>query len=291
MGGILTQKLVDKNVEVHIISRSLSRTNPGKDNYSIISGDLNNAQIIGSIEDAYDAVIYLTGISARETLLAPEQTLEINAIAPQKLLRHLANRGLNSFVYVSTQHVETLLDGSMHKSNSGPGLQLYAASKLVGEILLNRAIEDNSFILSTLRLPNCFGLPNLKYGADTDLAINDFCRQAATNSVIKLRAPDNQVRKFCVAETVINVMANLVAPDLFNEPYETVEKDSFSCGVMDIAKIVCVISKGLTKKNCALIVRDEIQEFEEPEVLETIERIPDRFTREVEHLIEYYMVR
>ena len=87
------------------------------------------------------------------------------------------------------------------------------------------------------------------------------------------------------------MIANLVAPDLFNESYGTPEKDSFSCGVLDMAKIICVISKGVTKKYCALTLRDEIQEFDKPEVFETIERMPDRFTSEVEHLIEYYMVQ
>jgi nucleoside-diphosphate-sugar epimerase len=291
LGGILTQKLVDKNVEVHIVSRSLSRTNLCGENYSIINGDLTKTEIIEGIANTYDAVVYLTGISARETLLEPEQTLEINAIAPQRLLKHLANSGLNSFVYVSTQHVEKLLDGSMNKSNGGPGLQLYAISKLAGEIALNQTTTKSSLTLRTLRLPNCFGLPNLKYGVDTDLAINDFCRQAAGNSVIKLRAPDNQVRKFCVAETVIDVIANMIAPDFFAEPYETPEKNSFSCGVLDIAKIVCTISKAVTEMTCSLIVRDEILEYDDLEILETIERIPDRFISEVERLIKLYMVR
>ena len=289
LGGILTQKLVEKDIEVHVISRTKDTISPLALNYLKIGVDLTKANRFEKIKTSYDAVVYLAGISARDALVSPKQTMEINTLVPQELLTHLAEKDLRNYIYLSTQHVDALADGSMKQSHAGPGLQLYAASKLAGEILLNEANEPGETALTNIRLPNCFGLPNMKFGSDTEVAINDFCRQAARTSAIHLHAPDDQIRTFCVAESVIDRITHIVAPDLFSDEHESLMDAQFSCDVIEIAKVVCTISTKVKNQECIVRIRDENLEIDELAIMDSIKKIPGRFISEVQHLVEHYL--
>jgi len=289
LGGILTQKLLEKDIEVHVLSRTTNEISHSGDKYSRINIDLTNAESLKKIEHSYDAVVYLAGISARDALVSPDQTIAINTLAPQKLLTYLAPNGLRTFVYVSTQHVDALIDGSMQENHAGPGLQLYAASKMAGEILLNQAKEPHITALTHIRLPNCFGLPNTKYGSDTEVAINDFCRQAARTSVIHLRAPDNQIRKFCIAESMLDKIAHIVAVDSFEDKSQSPLDAQYSSGVIDIAKVVCAISTKVTDRECVVRLIDENLKVDEDKTADLVRKIPGHFALEIERLVEHYL--
>ena len=289
LGGILTQKLLEKDIEVHVLSRSTNEINHSGDTYSRINVDLTNPESFKRIEHSYDAVVYLAGISARDALVSPDQTIGINTLVPQKLLIYLAPNALRTFVYVSTQHVDALVDGSLQENHAGPGLQLYAASKMAGEILLNQATEPHKTSLTHIRLPNCFGIPNTKYGSDTEVAINDFCRQAARTSVIHLRAPDNQIRKFCIAESMLDKIAHIVAPDSFEDKSQSLLDAQYSSGLIDIAKIVCAVSTKVTDRECVVRVIDENLEINEDNTADLIEKVPNRLILEIQHLVEHYL--
>ena len=289
LGGILTQKLLEKDIEVHVLSRSTNEITHSGETYLRINIDLTNPESFKRIEHSYDAVVYLAGISARDALVSPDQTIGINTLAPQKLLTYLAPNALGTFVYVSTQHVDALIDGTLHENHAGPGLQLYAASKMAGEILLNQANASHKTALAHIRLPNCFGIPNTKYGSDTEVAINDFCRQAAKTSVIHLRAPDNQIRKFCIAELMLDKIAHIVAAESFEDKSQSLLDTQYSSGLIDIAKIVCAISNKVTDRECVVRVIDENLKIDEHTTADLIGKIPNRFIVEIQHLVEYYL--
>jgi nucleoside-diphosphate-sugar epimerase len=290
LGGILTQKLLNLDIEVHIAGRSTSKSFPYAAKFSNINFNFNINNDLENFRDIYHTVIYLTGISAREALVEPEKTIEINAIVPSRILKHFANSSLNNFVYLSTHHIDALLDGTMRQSNAGPALELYAASKLSGEILLNQAAVEVSTELSHLRLPNCFGVPNINFGSDTTGSINDFCRQAATSSSIHLHAPDNQIRNFCVAETVTEKIIQTFAPDLVNIPSASEHIADYSCCVQDMAEVITLLGGKITGKECNFFIRGEKQHFDKSQTEEVVRKIPQRFVTEVESLIEFYLV-
>lgn len=290
LGGILTQKLLNLGIEVDIAGRSTSKSFPDAANFSNINFNFNVHNDLENFRDIYDTVVYLTGISAREALVEPEKTIEINAIVPSRILKHFANSSLNNFVYLSTHHIVSLLDGTMRRSNAGPALELYAASKLSGEILLNQAAVEVPIGLSHMRLPNCFGVPNIKFGSDTTGAINDFCRQAATSSSIQLHAPDNQIRNFCVAETITEKIIARFAPELVNIPGTSEHIADYSCCVQDVAEIITLLGGKITGKECHFFIRGEKQQFDRSQAEEVVRNIPQRFVTEVESLIEFYLV-
>ena len=154
------------------------------------------------------AVVHLAGPSEVVAARAPATVLADVVAIGAALGAAAVEAGVGRFVYLSTTHV--------YGTRAAPGAVLtedlrpeprhpYAIARLASEHVLAGLGVD----LVALRLTNTVGAPADVAVDRWSLVVNDLCRQAATDGVLRLRSDGLQWRDFVALGDAVGVVADL----------------------------------------------------------------------------------
>jgi nucleoside-diphosphate-sugar epimerase len=105
----------------------------------------------------YEVVVHVAGIAhIKETGANWSLYYKVNRDLAYETAQKAKNAGVAQFVFLSSMSVYGLENGVIHKTTQPRPNSAYGQSKLEAEELINK-LEDNAFIIATLRPPMVYG--------------------------------------------------------------------------------------------------------------------------------------
>lgn len=166
-------------------------------------------ELAAALEGA-SAVVHLAGPSEVHAAEHPERVLAETVAIGALLGRAAAEAGAARFVYLSTTHVygARVQPGAVLTEDLRPEPRHpYAIARLASEHHLAAIVED----LVALRLTNTVGAPADVAVDRWTLVVNDLCRSAATEGVLRLRSDGTQWRDFVALGDAVRTIAELTS--------------------------------------------------------------------------------
>lgn len=185
-----------------------------------------------------DAIIHASGMNASECFASPELALKINCKNTKKLLEVAQKSAVSKFIFVSTAHVYTNLNGIITEDSETCNSHPYATSNLAGEKETLRAHSNNGLQCSVIRLANSFGPPSNSGTNCWILVVNELCRQAALQRRLEIRGPANALRNFISMTDVCSAMEFLLDLTKISQFPMTYNLGDRTHSILDIAGLI-----------------------------------------------------
>lgn len=148
----------------------------GDPNYSIIKGDVNDAEALSKASVGVDAVVLLAGLVGDPiTKKYPEASFEINTQGVKKCIDFFDDKAIENFVFISTCSNYGLIgeDELADEQFALNPLSLYAKAKVEAEQYLLSKKGEVNYSATVLRFATAFGLsPRMRF----DLSVSEFVR-------------------------------------------------------------------------------------------------------------------
>jgi UDP-glucose 4-epimerase len=183
IGSHIFQELTNRNIEVIGLDSSevniSTRFPPGK----IIGGDIRDVELLRSIFDTQEieGIIHCAALkSVSESILIPDEYLEINFLSTQNLVKICEEYGVRSFIFSSTAAVYSLDDSGLEMNEDhalGPQ-NPYGISKMEAELFINDFALTSNMKFLIFRYFNVAGTGDPNLGEPNgDNLIPKLCRK------------------------------------------------------------------------------------------------------------------
>ena len=290
LGGMLCRQLLAQAERVTVATRREQHPSVNFPDYQTVDFDLINSNSRMDAIEAFDAVVYLSGVSSPAALAHPLATFEVNTFTPTHLMKNQRSLGCTHFIYASTSHVSDLLAGKIGDASvQDRSLRLYASSKLAGETLLENDNLESTLKLETIRLNNCFGPPDITFGSDTNGAMNDFCRQAVKTGEIVIKSSGDIIRTFTPASFVVNAICESLFSLQELQSSFAIPDSSVTLTLSEAAQLVKNVVESATQKKVNIVIQGQVSEVDAPNKLIRSGQIPDRFVNEIAETVIHYL--
>jgi UDP-glucose 4-epimerase len=211
IGGRLATELVALGYEVHCGTRQSGKLPPSwLPEMQMIQLDWNSDKSLQRACNKVDCIIHLAGMNENESAKDPVGSLRANGINSVLLLEAAKKNGVKRFIYFSTAHIYGMLSGEITENTLPRPAHPYAISHKVAEDFLIQAHDKNEIEGIVLRLSNVFGCPATPQIDRYTLLVNNLCRQAATDGVLRLKSSGEQVRDFITLGDTVNAVSHLL---------------------------------------------------------------------------------
>jgi nucleoside-diphosphate-sugar epimerase len=290
LGGMLCRQLLSHPEQVTVATRRKQPPSVNFPEYQTVDFDLTSPNFGMDEADAFDAVVYLSGVSSSAALADPHATFEVNSFTPTRLMKYQHSLGCTHFIYASTSHVSDLLAGKIGGASvQDRSLRLYASSKLAGETLLENDNLESTLKLETIRLNNCFGPPDITFGSDTNGAMNDFCRQAVKTGEIVIKSSGDIVRTFTPASFVVDAICRSLFSLQELQSSFTIEDSSVTLTLSEAAQVVRNTVESLTQRKVNLVIQGKVSDVDESDRLVKSGQVPEKFVDEIAATVSHYL--
>ena len=164
----------------------------------VIVGDIRDEKTISDLADKqFDVVINLISLDHHKSEDNPNFVLSINVMPTLNLLDKFTKQGLKKFIYFSTQKVLGELSASLIDESYEPNpLNKYGLTHLLSERIVDYYNKVTNTDCVNFRLSNGYGTPVFEENNCWWLVINDLCKDAFTNNMIKLLSDGSPQRDF-----------------------------------------------------------------------------------------------
>ncbi len=191
----------------------------------VIVGDIRDeTTLFGLTECEYDVAIHLISLDHKKSEGDPNEVCSINVMPTWRLLDRLTGKGLKKFIYLSTIHIYGKLPEILITEDHPPSPQnVYGLTHLLSENICNYFNETTDTTCINVRLSNSYGSPVFNENDCWWLVINDLCRTAFSEKLIKLLSDGSPQRDFihwfdiCKAiEILIEAKSNTIKDNTFH---------------------------------------------------------------------------
>lgn len=148
IGRMLLQRLLEKRVRVHTLSRTLPALGPDQEDCTCFQGDITDASLLAQACTGVDTVFHLAGyahVNQHDT----DELYRINVEGTRTLMQAAIGAGVRRIVFFSS----ILADPSLNPEGTA-----YGHSKLEAETLLLEAVSAGKIEVCCLRPANVYGL-------------------------------------------------------------------------------------------------------------------------------------
>jgi nucleoside-diphosphate-sugar epimerase len=191
LGGWVVHELRQRTS--HRIKSGLRSPNSSESAHESVALDVTNLASVQRALRGVDQIVHLAGCTQADCETNPVHAHEVNVIGTRNLMSVATDYGIKQFLHVSTIQVYGSPLPSRISTETPPNpANRYAEVHLAAEAELNFDAETS---LDIVRLSNGFGAPCVPAQC-WHLAVNDFARQAVSNSEIRLLSNGNQQRNF-----------------------------------------------------------------------------------------------
>jgi UDP-glucose 4-epimerase len=144
----LVQRLLEKRIQVHMLSRSLPEVGPDQADCEFFQGDINDAALLSKACTGVDTIFHLAGY-AHVNQYDTQAMRQVNVEGTRALLVAAVNAGVRRIVFFSSILADETLT---------PVLTAYGESKRQAEQLLLEAAQNGQIEVCCLRPANVYGL-------------------------------------------------------------------------------------------------------------------------------------
>jgi UDP-glucose 4-epimerase len=228
--------------DFHIIACSRKKSNNSLFNQNIkdfVYGDINRHEIIDKIIKLKpNTIIYTISLNHFDSEISLTNSLHVNVAPFLYLLNKIKEKQLNTkIIYFSTMQVY----GREYKKkiiNENHPKKLNNIYSLTHSMCEDALISQKQFFnFSILRLSNAFGSPIFPNKNVWWPVLNDICKMAKKNGVIKLQSDGSALRDFISLNNIGLFIKNLIeAKNVNNEIIHLCSGKTFS--ILDVAKKV-----------------------------------------------------
>ncbi len=244
LGSVLARKLLERGFKVKVLdilmfgSESIKEL-LGKENFSLIEGDMRNISTLTQALIDVDAVVNLAAIVGDPACkVTPEAAIETNYLANKTLAEACKYHQINRFVYASTCSVYGQMDGDNELTEESPlnPVSLYARSKIQSEEGILSLVDDN-FSPTILRMSTLYGYsPRMRF----DLVVNTMTKTAVIDKRIYVHGGGKQWRPLLNVKDAANAFIKCL-----EAPINEIRGEVFNVGssaqnyqIIEIANIV-----------------------------------------------------
>jgi UDP-glucose 4-epimerase len=159
----------------------------------LLVGDLRDRQAVERAIKGVDAVVHLAAhTSVVESLEKPEEAWDINVNGTLNLLEVCRQKGVNRFIFASSNAVIGEQDPPIDETKIPRPLSPYGASKLAGEALCSTYYHSFGLKTVSLRFSNCYG----PFSDHKSGVISKFMEGAMKGEPLVIYGGGNQTRDF-----------------------------------------------------------------------------------------------
>lgn len=218
LGAWVTRHLSACGHEVFALSRKSDKKDLGVP-YSLVQADLTELapeELARALPEGLDAVIHAASHNEAFTPDYARRALTANAYGTRNLLQALVlQRGGNKensplVVYPSTFHVYGKSEGEIDENSPALPRNDYALTHFFAEEYCRMFERAEGLPLIVLRISNGYGAPKTQGSDKWHLLLNDLCRQAVADGVVRLHSPPETLRDFVWLGDVASVVEKLL---------------------------------------------------------------------------------
>lgn len=214
VGGRIAAHLLKNGCGVVVGTRQKAASPAWLAGASVRAMDWASADSLKNACSGVEAVIHLAAMNEIESAKHPVAALEANTKASLMLLEASISAGVKRFIYFSTAHVYGApLQGVIHEGTLPRPIHPYALTHKFSEDFVLAAHSLGRVQGAVFRLSNGFGAPTNETVDRWTLLVNDLCRQAATNGVLKLQSDGMQWRDFITLTDVARATHHILHCD------------------------------------------------------------------------------
>ncbi len=248
LGAKLSKYLAESGNEITAFCNS----NPiGDDKWitimdEVIIGDIRDESVISKLaKKKFDVVIHLISLDHRNSEDNPNYVYQINVMPTWNLLNIFSRKGIDKFIYFSTQkvHGEPCAIKIDEYCIPNPN-NVYGLTHLLSENIVNYYNTFSETKCINIRLSNSYGSPVFKDNNCWWLVLNDFCKTAFIENNIKLNSDGSSHRDFIHIIDICTAIEILIKED-----------SSFDSNIINIAS-----GKTLTILELAHVVKSVFNE-------------------------------
>ena len=222
---------------------------PGRDNVLFVQGDICDLDSVSAAVDDCDIVIHAAAIvGVHNVLSAPRKTIETNFSGTQNLLRAVAGRKLDRFVYFSTSEVfggGSFRAEESHRASIGTVQEArwsYSIAKLAGEHLCYAYYREFGLPLVIVRPFNVYGQKRTG-----DHAMLRFLVGALRDEPLEVHGDGSQVRAWChISDFCDALMAMLERDEAVGHDFN-IGNPRATLTIYELAKRVIQVTKSKSK--------------------------------------------
>ena len=181
-------------------------------NVSVVSGDVQNADVVSSCFAGADMVFHLAAIAGVSSYYSePLKTLQTNILGTVNVLEQAVKQKVRSVIHFSTSEIygsSAMWVKETDACGIGPSSDkrwVYATSKLAGENFALRYGEQHGFDVAVLRPFNIYGPRQVGEGA-----ISNFCRAVASGAPMMVYGDGSAIRAWCYIDDFVTVLNRLL---------------------------------------------------------------------------------
>ena len=179
---------------------------------NIVIGDIrDNSLFSKSSMEKFDIILHLVSLDHHKSNGDPNFVASVNVTPTWQLLKKYTSNGLKKFINFSTIHVYGDLPSKVINENFPLSPQNpYAMTHLLSENICSYYNKNSSSECINVRLSNSFGSPVFYNNNCWWLVINDLCKNALSDNMIKLSSDGTPQRDFIHINNVIKAIETLI---------------------------------------------------------------------------------
>jgi UDP-glucose 4-epimerase len=248
IGSHIVEHFTNAGAQVRVLDnlRSGFKANIEKFNVDFIEGSITDGKILKKAVENIDYVFHLAAmISVPESMLKPNECVEINTQGTLNVLRACADAGVKKLVFSSSAAIYGDNPTIPKKETMFPEPKSpYAVTKLDGEYYCKMFDTEGWLKTACLRYFNVFGPrqnPKSQYAA----AVPIFVYKAIHNEEIVIFGDGQQTRDFIYVKDIANANAFLATHDNCNGVYNCANGRSIT--IKDLAEKIIRITGSKSK--------------------------------------------
>lgn len=213
LGAHIAERFRARGDEVRLLTLSLPEDMRGwaEGLEGVVLGDVTDPATVAGACEGCDAVVHTAALNAAASDADDRAAVLVNGYGTANVVERAAESGARSLVYLSTFHVYGPPRGeSIDEMTPCFPANAYAATHLLGESYVQRAVAKGRLGGTVLRLANGYGAPLFSSADCWMLAANDFARSAVRGGRIVLGTPGVQQRDFVPVTDIARAVEHFI---------------------------------------------------------------------------------
>jgi nucleoside-diphosphate-sugar epimerase len=249
VGGRISQYLSQQGYDVIALVRKIPPSVSWKQHmHEIVEGNIQDDNLLKEIASKkIDVVIYTVSLNHKQSEENIEGAIDVNVTPMWKLLEILSQKGLQRFIYFSTQQIYGSLPFRVINEKFSPAPKNnYGLTHLMCENISQLFNQKSNTKCINLRLSNGYGSPNLKTSDCWWLVINDLCKSVIEKQEIRLLSDGKPQRDFIHLGDICQAIEILL-----NTPEEKLIESNYNVGsghTYTILELAHIVSKSYFEK-------------------------------------------
>lgn len=206
--------------------------------HRVVIGDIRERETWNAFaDDRFDAIISLISLDHSQSEAPPEQVFAVNTLPSWQLLEMFAERGLQRFIYFSTQQVLGPLPAEVIDEGFSPQPRnKYGLTHLLTEQVVDFYRQTKGVTGINVRLSNGYGPPVFHANKCWQYVVMELCQMAYQDQTIRLLSDGSPLRDFVDLDDVCRSVEAMLVSDQVEPLYHLASGKTYS--ILEAAHLI-----------------------------------------------------